>query len=102
MLRLFIILTLFTSCVQTNEQNNSEQTSTPEQSKITITKDGISVTSDLTCPFCGNTTTETLPTEYCLIKFDCKKCKQTILPKEGDCCVFCSYGTHKCPSMQTN
>ncbi|WP_435522049.1 GDCCVxC domain-containing (seleno)protein [Cupriavidus taiwanensis] len=21
-------------------------------------------------------------------------------PRQGDCCVFCSYGSNKCPSIQ--
>jgi len=56
--------------------------------------------SDITCPFCGYTANEKLPEEYCLIKYNCLKCNKNIYPKEGDCCVFCSYGTHKCPSIQ--
>jgi hypothetical protein len=23
-------------------------------------------------------------------------------PKQGDCCVYCSYGTVKCPPMQAS
>ncbi|MGZ3901210.1 MAG: GDCCVxC domain-containing (seleno)protein [Bacteroidia bacterium] len=56
--------------------------------------------SNITCPACGNTETKTLPTDVCLIKYTCPRCKTDIYPKEGDCCVFCSYGTVKCPSKQ--
>ena len=56
--------------------------------------------SNITCPFCGFTANEKLPEEYCLIKYNCPKCNKNIYPKEGDCCVFCSYGTHNCPSIQ--
>ncbi|MBA3663720.1 MAG: hypothetical protein H0W61_05875 [Bacteroidetes bacterium] len=56
--------------------------------------------SDITCPVCKHTTTEKLPTQVCLIKYTCPTCKTDIYPKEGDCCVFCSYGTVKCPSKQ--
>jgi hypothetical protein len=56
--------------------------------------------SKLTCPYCNSIFIETLPNEYCLIKYTCAKCSKNIYPKEGDCCVFCSYGTHKCPSIQ--
>lgn len=59
-----------------------------------------SITSDITCPKCGYTKTETLPTEVCQIKYTCQKCHAALYPKDGDCCVFCTYGTHKCPSMQ--
>lgn len=56
--------------------------------------------SEITCPNCNHKKMETLPTEVCLLKYTCGKCKTDLFPKEGDCCVFCSYGTHKCPSMQ--
>jgi hypothetical protein len=57
-------------------------------------------TSEITCPKCGHKKTEVMPTEVCQIKYTCEKCKTVLYPKEGDCCVFCTYGTHKCPSMQ--
>lgn len=59
-----------------------------------------STTSEITCPYCGHKKTETLPTDICLLKYTCENCKKEILAKEGDCCVFCSYGSEKCPSMQ--
>jgi len=60
----------------------------------------ISEYSELTCPKCGHVQTEKLPTETCMIGYTCSECNETFHPKEGDCCVFCSYGDHKCPSMQ--
>jgi hypothetical protein len=30
----------------------------------------------------------------------CSHCKTLLRPKPGDCCVFCSYGSIKCPPMQ--
>jgi len=57
-------------------------------------------TSAITCPHCGFTKEETLPTDACQLAYDCAKCKKKILAKEGDCCVFCSYGSAKCPSKQ--
>jgi len=27
-------------------------------------------------------------------------CGTTLTPKAGDCCIFCSYGTVKCPPLQ--
>lgn len=59
-----------------------------------------SITSDITCPKCGYTKTETMPTDVCQIKYTCQKCNAVMYPKDDDCCVFCTYGTHKCPSMQ--
>ncbi|TNE55844.1 MAG: hypothetical protein EP338_03075 [Bacteroidetes bacterium] len=56
--------------------------------------------SEITCPKCGHREREKLPTEVCVIKYNCKKCGIELTPKKEDCCVFCTYGTHKCPSMQ--
>ena len=56
--------------------------------------------SHVTCPECGNKSTEVLPTDVCAIIYTCENCKTELTPKDGDCCVFCTYGTHKCPSMQ--
>ncbi len=58
--------------------------------------------SEITCPFCGHKKIETMPTDVCLLKYTCKNCKKEIVAKEGDCCVFCSYGSKKCPSKQIN
>jgi hypothetical protein len=57
-------------------------------------------TSEITCPECGHTKTEVLPTDVCTIVYTCENCHTELTPKEGDCCVYCTYGTHKCPSKQ--
>ena len=59
-----------------------------------------SMQSEITCPKCGNKKTETMPTDVCLLSYTCQKCQTVLHPKEGDCCVFCTYGDHKCPSKQ--
>ncbi len=56
--------------------------------------------SEITCPKCGHKKMETMPTDVCLLKYTCEQCKSVLVVKDGDCCVFCSYGTHKCPSKQ--
>ena len=55
---------------------------------------------EITCPKCGYKKSETMPTDVCLLTYTCKKCHAVLHPKEGDCCVFCTYGNQKCPSMQ--
>lgn len=60
----------------------------------------ISEKSTITCPTCGFKKTETMPTEVCLLSYTCEKCNTVMHPKDGDCCVFCTYGDHKCPSKQ--
>jgi hypothetical protein len=56
--------------------------------------------SIITCPNCGYKKEETMPTNACQIFYECEKCKTVLRPKREDCCVYCSYGTVKCPSKQ--
>lgn len=56
--------------------------------------------SILTCPECGYSKREVMPTDACQWFYECENCKALLRPKVGDCCVFCSYGTHKCPPIQ--
>jgi len=41
-----------------------------------------------------------MPTDACVFFYDCPACKTKMKPKEGDCCVFCSYGSVSCPPVQ--
>jgi len=56
--------------------------------------------STITCPQCGAQHMERMPTDACQFFYECPACKAKLRPKAGDCCVFCSYGTVKCPPMQ--
>ena len=56
--------------------------------------------SILTCPVCGYRKRETMPLDSCLWYYECTNCHTMLTPLQGDCCVFCSYGTVKCPPMQ--
>ena len=58
--------------------------------------------STLTCPECGFAKTEVMPTDACLWFYECTHCHTLIRPKPGDCCVFCSYGSAKCPPVQAD
>jgi hypothetical protein len=58
--------------------------------------------STITCPKCGHAATERMPTDACQFFYDCKGCGVRLKPKPGDCCVFCSYGSVPCPSMQSD
>ncbi|WP_347159371.1 GDCCVxC domain-containing (seleno)protein [Pontibacter chitinilyticus] len=57
--------------------------------------------STITCPDCGYKKEETMPTDACQYFYECENCKKVLKPKQGDCCVYCSYGTVKCPPIQT-
>ena len=58
--------------------------------------------SELTCPECGHKKTEEMPTNACQFFYECESCKTLLKPNAGDCCVFCSFGTVKCPPIQAN
>ena len=54
----------------------------------------------LTCPQCSEKQKATMPTDACQHFYNCQKCGEMLKPKEGDCCVFCSYADTKCPPKQ--
>jgi hypothetical protein len=56
--------------------------------------------SVVTCPHCGATAAEQMPTGACIYFYECTNCHTLLQPKAGDCCVFCSYGSAKCPPVQ--
>lgn len=56
--------------------------------------------STITCPVCHKQTTETMPTDSCMYFYECPHCQTRLKSLEGDCCVFCSYGTVPCPPLQ--
>jgi hypothetical protein len=41
-----------------------------------------------------------MPTNACQFFYECTGCAVRLRPKEGDCCVFCSYGSVPCPPIQ--
>jgi hypothetical protein len=58
--------------------------------------------SIIKCPKCGFEKEETMPEDRCVFFYECTYCKKILKPKEGDCCVFCSFGSEKCPPIQKN
>ena len=98
------ILTTFLLTVVLSNCSNQKKEMTPESNTKNCckkeTSTTISETSEITCPHCGHKKMETLPTDVCVIKYNCEKCGTLLIPKNGDCCVFCTYGSHKCPSKQ--
>jgi len=60
----------------------------------------IVATSEITCPDCGHREVETMPQDACQFFYDCKGCGNVLRARQGDCCVFCSYGTVPCPPIQ--
>lgn len=100
---IFILGALF--LIQCNNPTTKTQEGKQGTDSTLVTKDSINTTessikSEITCPKCGHKKMEEMPTDVCLLKYTCEKCNTELHPREGDCCVFCTYGTHKCPSMQ--
>ncbi|WP_372749331.1 GDCCVxC domain-containing (seleno)protein [Litorivivens sp.] len=56
--------------------------------------------TQITCPDCGQSQRETMPVDACQFFYECPACHKVLRPQAGDCCVFCSYGTVKCPPIQ--
>lgn len=61
---------------------------------------GIKLQSVITCPVCGFSKDETMPVDSCQYLYRCENCLTIRRPQPGDCCVFCSYGSVKCPPKQ--
>ncbi|OYX43061.1 MAG: hypothetical protein B7Z02_10380 [Rhodobacterales bacterium 32-67-9] len=57
--------------------------------------------STITCPHCGQRTSETMPVDACQWFYTCPACGTTLRPRKGDCCVFCSWGDTPCPPVQS-
>jgi hypothetical protein len=87
---------LLTACSQQTDPKKIEASS----SDSLAAKASSSLQCEMTCPDCGHKKIELMPTDVCQLKYTCDSCKAELRPKDGDCCVFCSYGSHKCPSMQ--
>lgn len=60
----------------------------------------IQTRATLTCPKCQAKQEVEMPTDACQHFYKCQSCGEMLKPKEGDCCVFCSYANTKCPPKQ--
>lgn len=60
----------------------------------------IQTRSVLTCPECGHAVELEMPMDACQFFHECEACHALLRPLPGDCCVFCSYGSVKCPPIQ--
>jgi hypothetical protein len=62
----------------------------------------VTLQSTITCPECGTAAEETMPTDACVFFYECKGCHKLLKPLAGDCCVYCSFGSVKCPPVQSS
>lgn len=56
--------------------------------------------SEIACSHCGHRKVEEMPTDACLFFYECEGCRHPAAPDTGDCRVFCSCGTVRCPPIQ--
>lgn len=56
--------------------------------------------STITCPHCGFRKLERMPEDACMFFYACESCGARLKPKPGDCCVFCSFDSVRCPPIQ--
>jgi len=68
--------------------------------KAMDSKEEIITHSIITCPNCGFKKEEEMPLNACQYIYECENCHVLLKPKSGDCCVYCSYGSVKCPPQQ--
>ena len=54
----------------------------------------------VTCPACGGERLAPMPEFSCLLAYTCPACGEVLRPYEGDCCIFCTYGSVPCPPIQ--
>ena len=71
-----------------------------KHNSFTSNSNKILLESVITCPNCSYKKTELMPTDACVYFYYCENCKVRLQPEKGDCCVFCSYGSIKCPPIQ--
>lgn len=89
-MRIILIISVVILFIACNNSSNKDSSKGGEKSLY----------SEITCPECGHKKMEKMPTDVCVITYTCEKCKTQLHPKDGDCCVFCTYGTNKCPSKE--
>ncbi|WP_083499496.1 GDCCVxC domain-containing (seleno)protein [Thioalkalivibrio nitratireducens] len=54
----------------------------------------------MTWPESAYKKTETMPSDASQWYYECQACHALLRPKLGDCCVFCPYGSVRCPPMR--
>ena len=69
---------------------------------MATTEAAVITNSAITCPVCGVSKTEIMPTDACRYFYECTGCGVHLRPQPGDCCVFCSYGSVPCPPVQAD
>jgi len=56
--------------------------------------------SEIICPLCNNKHKERIDIEFNIVIYICKFCGHTLSLGNGECCIFCVYGSNPCISTQ--
>ncbi len=62
--------------------------------------DVVRVECEVTCPECGNREWVTMEPDHSPYVLVCDQCLNTTAPTNGECCMFCAYGTSQCLPRQ--
>ena len=95
-----LISIVFIQCDQPVNDLNAKNEGSAAKCCSNKGKPNPSIVTEIICPYCDHKKSEILPGDVCVIKYTCENCKKELTPKAGDCCVYCTYGSHKCPSKQ--
>ncbi|MGQ0828935.1 MAG: GDCCVxC domain-containing (seleno)protein [Bacteroidota bacterium] len=60
----------------------------------------ITIKSVITCIHCGHKKEEIMPQYTSQTAYKCNNCGVIITVKQGDCCIYCTYGSVPCPAAQ--
>lgn len=71
-----------------------------EDDKIQSMTEKMTWESVITCPSCGHQHAEQMPRYAVKAIYECVQCKTVLTTKEGECCIYCVYGSVPCPSKQ--
>jgi len=63
-------------------------------------KEEIVLIAHIKCPVCDFVQTEIMPEDQCVQFWKCPGCNANWMPKDNDCCVYCSYADVRCPTVQ--
>ena len=60
----------------------------------------INLKTVITCKNCGTSEEVMMHAKLPEQKFICKRCTAELSARADECCVYCSYGSVKCPPVQ--
>ncbi|WP_394352849.1 GDCCVxC domain-containing (seleno)protein [Flavivirga algicola] len=60
----------------------------------------MSLKTTISCPYCHHKMTTKMSQTSIHYLHECNNCFKVLRVPKDNCCIFCSYGTRKCPSAQ--